>query len=403
MLKAPIKEMGVPNKGTPQGGILSPLLANIVLNEFDWWISSQWETFKTQKQYKTKDSKKNQLRKTSLKQIHIVRYADDFKIMCKDYYTAKRIYSTTINWLKTRLKLDISEEKSKVINLKKNSSEFLGFKIKAVKLGKSRHGYVAHSHVCEKALSRMRGAIKEQVSLIYNEINSNHVTKLNSMILGWHEYYSSATHVNIDFAKLAFSVEKFMYHKLRKIAKYGVPIVEEMAPIHKRLYGKSKLKTWKLHKIFIYPISYVQHKRLLNFSQEICDYTTQGRSIASKRLTSQTRAKVIELARTYNSYESAEYNDNRISRASMSGMKCEVTGVDLNVDDIHCHHVLPKHLEGNDNYQNLRIVHKAIHRLIHATTKETISEYKSLITNQKALNKLNGLRGHCKLDEIYLT
>jgi retron-type reverse transcriptase len=32
-----------PTKGTPQGGILSPLLANICLNEFDWWIANQWE------------------------------------------------------------------------------------------------------------------------------------------------------------------------------------------------------------------------------------------------------------------------------------------------------------------------------------------------------------------------
>ena len=47
MLKAPIQmpdgEILYPDRGTPQGGILSPLLANIVLNELDWWIASQWE------------------------------------------------------------------------------------------------------------------------------------------------------------------------------------------------------------------------------------------------------------------------------------------------------------------------------------------------------------------------
>ena len=51
MLKAEIIGEGIPDKGVPQGGLLSPLLANIVLNEFDWWIASQWEYFKMKNEY----------------------------------------------------------------------------------------------------------------------------------------------------------------------------------------------------------------------------------------------------------------------------------------------------------------------------------------------------------------
>lgn len=78
MLKAEIEGVGIPEKGTPQGGILSPLLANVVLNELDWWIASQWEVHKTKYAYKPyKGSNAGMyeaLRNTNLKEIHMVRY-----------------------------------------------------------------------------------------------------------------------------------------------------------------------------------------------------------------------------------------------------------------------------------------------------------------------------------------
>ena len=51
MLKAEIKGIGIPEKGVPQGGILSPLLANVVLNELDQWITSQWQNFETKNKF----------------------------------------------------------------------------------------------------------------------------------------------------------------------------------------------------------------------------------------------------------------------------------------------------------------------------------------------------------------
>lgn len=146
MLKAPVVlpngEKIYPTRGTPQGGILSPLLANIVLNELDWWIASQWEQMPTKTKFKTRSNAQGTeikshayraLRRSRLKEMHAVRYADDFKIFCATHEDAVRAYKATELWIKDRLGLEISPDKSKVVNLKRQYSDFLGFKLKVRK------------------------------------------------------------------------------------------------------------------------------------------------------------------------------------------------------------------------------------------------------------------------------
>lgn len=214
MLKAEINGIGISNKGVPQGGILSPLLANIVLNELDWWISNQWSTKKLNKQYGYEWNRKR-MKQTNLKQVVMVRYADDFKLFCQTHEQAVKMYYATKQWLKERLNLDVSEEKTKIVNLKTGYSEFLGFKMK---VHRKRNKWIVKSHISDKAKKQIKINIKQAIRELGRKKDKPSVQKLNATILGIHQYYKIATNVYIDFEKIAYGLTKSLKCRTKAFA-----------------------------------------------------------------------------------------------------------------------------------------------------------------------------------------
>ena len=96
----------------------------------------------------------------------MVRYADDAKIFCRDYQTAQKMYHATVQWLKERLGLEISKEKSKITNVRKNRTEFLGFSLK-VKLKKKK--YICQSNMTPKAVQKKIKKLKDQIKEIQHK------------------------------------------------------------------------------------------------------------------------------------------------------------------------------------------------------------------------------------------
>lgn len=405
MLKAPIimpnGDIVHPTKGTPQGGILSPLLSNIVLNELDWWIASQWEEMPTHKQFSVhynysgtidKGYTRKVLRTTGLKEMYLVRYADDFKIFCRTRSDADKIFIAVKHWLKERLKLEISEEKSKVVNLKKRYSEFLGFKLKAVR---KRGKYVVYSNMTDKAIKNETKKLKEQIIKIQHSENADktvlNVKHYNSMVWGIHNYYCYATNVAIDCRKIQYRLNKSIYNRLGKIISKKGEISRSYIREH---YGSTEQLRFICDEPFC-PVGYIQTKNPMYKKVKICKYTVEGREEIHKNLKfSKSVIDVLHLLGKQQLYDkSIEYYDNRISLFAAQYGKCAVTGKEMWIDEIHCHHKLPKHLGGTDEYSNLVIVHKEIHKLIHATSVDTINAILNLIMPTKImLDKINTLR-----------
>ena len=405
MLKSPVimpdGSICYPDKGTPQGGLLSPLLANIVLNELDWWVSSQWENFSLHNKYTSKAYNYRVLRaKSKLKEMYIIRYADDFKIFCRNRNDADKAFHAVRLWLKDRLKLDISEEKSKVVNLKKRYSDFLGFKFKAVKKGSK---YVVRAHMSDKAVKGETEKLKEKIKAIEHCKDLSDkvllIKKYNSIVWGIHNYYRYATAVTLDCMDIQYQINRIVHNRLKQqVSRNGI-IGRKY--IFDR-YGKSKMLRFICGEPLC-PVGYVQTRNPMYKNSKVCKYTEEGRRFIHQNLKFDDFAITVlhMLANSVIPNRSIEYLDNRVSLYAAQYGKCAITGKPLWIDELHCHHKLPTSMGGDDKYSNLIIIHKEVHRLIHAVKPETIQAYFDIIKpNSEQLKKINKLRLTAGIAEI---
>lgn len=183
--------------GSPQGGVISPLLANIYLN----YLDTVWE-----KQYARLGT--------------LVRYADDFVILCRtraDALTAIQVLKTVFK----KLELSMNTEKSKLVHLWRGTSgfDFLGFHHRRMPVLKKR-GRVIHllrSHPSKKAMKKMRARVTEETSprsrLYWSP--EQMLAKLKPILQGWRNYYAS-----IDRSVSLIYLAKVDYHIHRRLYLY---------------------------------------------------------------------------------------------------------------------------------------------------------------------------------------
>lgn len=184
-LKAGVMEDGIfetSEIGSPQGGVVSPLLANIYLNYMD----TIWEKYFSH------------LGK-------LIRFADDFVVICKNYKSIKHA-RRAIEEIMRRLELTLSKEKTKIVSLwnGKDGFDFLGFHNRMIKHKNSR-GYKYYQLVqwiSNKSKIKIKEKIREYLSRSTYKLNLKDMIKgMNRKIIGWRNYYGKSRYdklVQID-------------------------------------------------------------------------------------------------------------------------------------------------------------------------------------------------------------
>ena len=162
------------------------------------------------------------------------------------------------------------------------------------------------------------------------------------------------------------------------------------------LFSKNFVKRyfWILFTLIIILNDFIRRKKL-SLDSNIYSYSL---------LTEMIMAVIIRyLLMHSNEKDSAELTDNKISLICGQRGKCYVTGKELEVDTMECHHKKPKRLGGSDEYKNLVWLSYEVHKLVHCKVEKTIKKYLEVVElDEKGLKKLNSLRKQVGKSEIIL-
>ncbi len=191
--------------GTPQGGVISPLLSNIYLHAFDRIVNNP----------KGKFAKAN---------IRIVRYADDFVLMGNYYYSRE-----TLKYLESlmhRMGLTINKEKTSILHINKRSLHFLGFEFRMIR---SKFSWNKKNYTNVRPSIKSRSKLFTQIRKLLRKRRHWNIEpmiyKLNELLIGWLNYFSisKVTHiwetVKVIIKHLDYKLFKWLKSKGRKAHK----------------------------------------------------------------------------------------------------------------------------------------------------------------------------------------
>lgn len=394
MLKAGYIESGTlndTNLGTMQGGILSPLLSNVYLNDFDWFVGRMYMEPHRQCKYKCNDTRR--LKWSGVTPKYNFRFADDWVILTSTEQEAYRLKRMLTKYFRNKMKLELSQEKTFVTDLRTEGIHFLGFVVKAEKKRRTPDPRTWTDNLVGKPLLDME-RLKDKIQKIANEVReigeitersvqAAQIQRVNSMIVGLAQYLqpsicSHAFHAidrRINNTALAVWKRRFPKH----YNKYQIPLEKLCNLPHRHEGYKSKTFAVPIEgEWFGITYAFITHSKYESkpFDQRMTPYSEEGRRIysyyrnRSKPLPcdrpSVNTARDIQLSVYTKTVFNFEYFMNREYAYNRDNGKCKCCKTPLFLDDKkYCYHIkgeLP--LDKVNKVQNLIWLCNSCYRMV---------------------------------------
>ena len=407
------------NTGTAQGSVISPLLANVYLNDFDWTIGRMYENTKYDG-YELIESKRRQLTKKGIIPKYLIRYADDWLVLTKSEQEAKRLLHYLKKYFEHKLKLKLSEDKTVITNLTKMPAKFLGFLIKAEKpRATHKRPDVTNAPVIGKNYPNP-SKVKEQVKKISKEIRNlkswskeEHkavqIEKINAIITGVAEYWKTSI-CSKTFNYIDDKIDRSAWITFRKI--YGKDYRKHEIPLNMLSNRPQRHRDykWKSFAVFCNDMwigltkAGITHScwERYPFNQRITPYTAVGRELYVKQFNKMKKLPLdrpplydvetlIGAVDRHSSVRNFEYFMNREYAFNRDLGKCKICGIKLMKDIWQCHHVnRTLRLNEINKVKNLAWLCVNCHQYVHgaAIPVNTRSNNKIIKKIEKYKNKL---------------
>ena len=342
-------ELSPTSEGTPQGGVISPLLANIALHGMEERIKQFAESLKIP----------GLSRVNRRGCISLIRYADDFVILHEDITVVQRCQTIISDWLKD-MGLELKPSKTRLAHtLQQVENEepgfnFLGFNIRQVSVGKYHSGKTTQGQLLgfKTIITPSQEKVKVHYDKIAEVINSHKslpqsalIKRLNPIIRGWSNYYSTVV------SKVSYSsLDSLMYSKLRAWAKRRHPN-KNMGYVTKKYWHTIGDNNW----VFATRKGNSNPLRLLDHAD-----TAIVRHVKVKGEVSPYDGNLV--------YWSIRMGNNPEMPSRVSKLlkkqkgKCAHCGLYFREEDVmEVDHRIPKSQGGKDSYENWDLLHRHCH------------------------------------------